>query len=83
MFITKVPDFIYDHNIKAVGINDQNGLRIYSNEKMPKFISDYWASWFGYKQAKIFESKLNRKDRLYVFRKWKNCIIELLELLRI
>lgn len=66
MFITKVPDFIYDHNIKAVGINDQNGLRIYSNEKMPKFISDYWASWFGYKQAKIFESKLNRKDRLYV-----------------
>ena len=83
MFITKVPDFIYDHNIKAVGINDQNGLRIYSNEKMPKFISDYWASWFGYKQAKIFESKLNRKDRLYVLENGKNCIIELLELLRI
>lgn len=71
MFITKVPDFIYDHNIKAVGINDQNGLRIYSNEKMPKFISDYWASWFGYKQAKIFESKLNRKDRLYVLENGK------------
>ena len=71
MFITKAPDFIYDHNIKAVGINDQNGLRIYSNEKMPKFISDYWASWFGYKQAKIFESKLNRKDRLYVLENGK------------
>ena len=66
MFMTKTPDFIYDHNIKAVGVHDENGLRIYSNDKMPKFISDYWASWFGYKQAKIVESKLNRKDRLYV-----------------
>lgn len=66
MFITKAPDFIYDHNIKAVGINDQNELRIYSNDKIPKFISDYWASWFGYKNAKIFESRLNRKDRLYI-----------------
>ena len=44
IFITKTPYFIYDHNIKAVGINNQNGFKIYSNGKIPKFISDYWAS---------------------------------------
>lgn len=66
MFISKTPDFIYDHNIKAVGIKDKNGLKIYFNDRMPKFISDYWASWFGYKHAKIFESQISRKDRLYI-----------------
>ena len=66
MFSSKTPDFIYDHNTKAVGIHDKDGLKIYSNDKIPKFISDYWASWFGYKKAKIFESQIVGKDRLYI-----------------
>lgn len=62
----KNPDFIYDHDIKAVGINEKDGLKIYADVNLPKFISDYWANWFGYKQAKIIESQINKKDRLYI-----------------
>ncbi len=67
MFNSKSPDFIYDHNIKALAINDKDeGLKIYSNDKLPKFTSDYWTSWFGYKEAKIFETRIIGKDRLYL-----------------
>jgi len=67
MFTARSPDFIYDHNIKIVAINDrEEGLTIYSNSKLPKFTSNYWAGWFGYKDAKIIEMPIVAKDRLYI-----------------
>lgn len=76
MFISKTPDFIYDHSIKAVGINDKNSLIIYSNDQIPKFISDYWASWFGYKHAKIVESQISGKDRIYILDNGKSISLD-------
>ena len=67
MFTARSPDFVYDYNIKVVAINDrEEGLKIYSNSKLPKFTSDYWAGWFGYQDAKIIEMPIVAKDRLYI-----------------
>jgi ComEC/Rec2-related protein len=67
MFANRSPYFIYDHNLKAVAINaPDEGLKIYSERKMSKFTSDYWASWFGYKDAKLFDAKIKAKDVLYI-----------------
>jgi competence protein ComEC len=73
MAATRSPDFIYDHSLKAVAINDHDeGLKIFSEEKIPKFTADYWASWFGYKEAKLFDDKIKAKDRLYILANGKS-----------
>ncbi|WP_375332195.1 ComEC/Rec2 family competence protein [Candidatus Tisiphia endosymbiont of Temnostethus pusillus] len=53
------PNFIFDMNLNAVGIKNNNGeLDIYVNE-MPEFKRIYWANWFGQKDAKIFPIEKN------------------------
>ncbi|MCC8398224.1 MAG: ComEC family competence protein [Rickettsia endosymbiont of Labidopullus appendiculatus] len=53
------PNVIFDINLNAVGIKNNNAeLDIYANE-MPEFKRIYWANWFGQKDAKIFPLEKN------------------------
>ena len=48
MFLGEKPDFIYDHNLKAVGVRNSNQeLEIHAEHILPIFTADYWASWYG------------------------------------
>lgn len=67
MALGEKPDFIYDHNLKAVGVRDEGGkLEIYAEEEPPVFISDYWASWYGQKEIKIFKEKIIAADQDFI-----------------
>lgn len=47
------PNFIFDIDLKAVGVkNHKNNLEIYA-DKMPEFKRLYWANWFGQKDATV------------------------------
>jgi len=49
MFLGEKPDFIYDHNLKAVGVRNSNQeLEIHAEHILPIFTADYWASWYGH-----------------------------------
>ncbi|PCJ29366.1 MAG: competence protein ComEC [Rickettsiales bacterium] len=73
---TKKPDFIYDHTLKAIGLNSQRlgspklgsprlEFQIYVHDKMPKFTSNYWVSWYGAKEASITRKKIAAKDLIF------------------
>jgi ComEC/Rec2-related protein len=67
MVLGEKPDFIYDHNLKAVGVRDESGkLEIYAEEEPPVFISDYWASWYGQKEIKVIREKITRADQDFI-----------------
>jgi len=66
MFSNQKPDFIYDHNLKIVAIkNKQDELEIYTNGTIPKFISDYWISWYGQSDAIIQTMKIAKTDQVF------------------
>ncbi len=53
------PNVIFDINLNAIGIKNNNDeLEIYVNE-MQEFKRLYWANWFGQKDAKIFPLEEN------------------------
>ncbi len=63
MLQTPKPDFIYDHNLKAVGVKNSDGdLEIYLDKDIPKFTTDYWVSWYGQKDVVIHRRKLFARD---------------------
>lgn len=67
MFNTKRPNLLYDHNIKAIALNNESeGMIIYTDQKMKKFTQDYWASWFGQKEINIVQHRIRDKDSLYL-----------------
>ncbi|GAB4163124.1 MAG: hypothetical protein Tsb006_1880 [Rickettsiaceae bacterium] len=60
MMFTKKPDFIYDHNLKIIGIKNQSGkLELYSQGKIPGFTLEYWANWYGQEEADFVELGAN------------------------
>ncbi len=66
MYTENKPVFIYDHKIKAVGIKNTNQeLEIYVEKKMPKFISNYWSSWYGQDAVLVKKRKIAKIDQLF------------------
>tara|TARA_B110000503_G_C7169555_1_gene423650 strand:- start:5920 stop:7092 length:1173 start_codon:yes stop_codon:yes gene_type:complete len=67
MFLGEKPDFIYDHNLKVVGIkNSDQQLEIHAECALPVFIADYWASWYGQPSIETKVEKMKATDRLFV-----------------
>ena len=67
MFLGEKPDFIYDHNLKAVGIrNSDQKLEIHTEHELSIFTSDYWASWYGQESIGIKKQKIVASDQLFV-----------------
>ncbi|MDP4832501.1 MAG: ComEC family competence protein [Rickettsiaceae bacterium] len=67
MFLAEKPDFIYDHNLKAVGVrNNYQELEIHVEHALPIFTADYWANWYGQSSIKTVEEKIVATDQLFV-----------------
>lgn len=67
MFLGERPDFIYDHNLKAVGVrNNHQELEIHAEHALPIFTADYWASWYGQPSIETVVEKIMASDRLFV-----------------
>lgn len=66
MFFSPKPDFIYDHNSKIIGIKNQhNKLEIFTQNKMPFFMSDYWVTWYGQQEINIKQMDIARTDMFF------------------
>lgn len=71
MFNSPKPDFIFDVKLNAVGLKNRSGkLEIYA-QKMPTFSRQYWANWFGQKDATV----LYEKSRVFTVQQGKTIAV--------
>lgn len=61
MSISPKPDVIFDVNSNIVGVkNNDNKLVIYTKSNMSRFNNQYWANWFGQKDAQVIPTTIDR-----------------------
>ncbi len=66
IFNKKNANFIYDHELKIVAMqNKNNELEIYSDKAPSKFISDYLVNWYGQKETIVKHKKIAYKNRFF------------------
>ncbi len=66
MTFSSKPDFIYNDRFKIVGIkNEKAKLELHYKNVVPKFIVDYWISWYGQKKANTVQESIANKDKIF------------------
>lgn len=67
MFYTPKPSFIYDDRFKIIALEDEEkNFKLYSQNKISEFTSEYWTAWYGKQNAEIREIDMVKTDRIFM-----------------
>lgn len=69
MYFSPKPDFIYDHKIKAVSINESSNISIYSKRPVSGFTKEYWLNWYGILDSKTYIRERGLNDNIFELQK--------------